>query len=27
LLTNDPNPLSEEGQLSIESVKKMARYL
>ena len=27
LLTNDPTPLSEEGQLSIESVKKMARYL
>ena len=27
LLTNDPTPLSEEGQLSIDSVKKMARYL
>jgi hypothetical protein len=27
LLTNDPTPLSEEGQLSIDSVKKMARFL
>ena len=27
LLTNDPTPLSAEGQLSMEGVKKMARYL
>ena len=27
LMTDDPNPLSEEGQLSMEGVKKMAKYL
>ena len=27
LVTDDPNPLSEEGQLSMSGVKKMARFL
>jgi len=27
LVTNDPTPLSEEGQLSMDGVRKMARYL
>jgi hypothetical protein len=27
LVTNDPTPLSEEGQLSMDGVKKMARFL
>jgi hypothetical protein len=27
LITNDPTPLSAEGQLSMDGVRKMAKYL